>query len=219
MGRVFRTWTTPPLTVINARSPGLCQQGKERLAMLILVLFSTTEGHTQKLAHFAAARLRGYGYDVQLHDAARSGLPHPAEFDAAVLLASVHLGRYQRSFFEFARKYHDTLNAIPSAFVSVSLSAAGDNPSDLAGIRMCVNRLECNTSWHPVAVHHAGGAILFSSYGLLTKLAMKYIARRRGMSVKTSENYDLTDYTAFGTFIDDFAARAVSATQKTEAAQ
>jgi hypothetical protein len=33
---------------------------------------------------------------------------------------------------------------MPSAFVSVSLSAAG-NPSDLAGIRACADRLERDT--------------------------------------------------------------------------
>lgn len=187
--------------------------------MLILVLFSTTEGHTRKLAQFTAARLRGYGHDVRLHDAARSDLPHPAEFDGALLFASVHLGRYQRSFVEFARKYHDALNAIPSAFVSVSLSAAGDNPSDLEGIQACVDRLQRATLWRPVAVHHAGGAMLFSAYGFLTKLAMKYIARQRGKSVNTSEDYDLTEYAGLGAFIDHFAAGALSSMPQPRAAE
>jgi hypothetical protein len=80
--------------------------------MLILVLFSTTEGHTRKLTQFAAARLRGSGYEVRLHDAARPDLPDPAEFDATLLLASVHIGRYQRPFVGFARKNHNALNAV-----------------------------------------------------------------------------------------------------------
>jgi len=101
-----------------------------------------------------------------------------------------------------------------------SCSGAGDNPSDLAGIRACVDRLERETLWHLGAVHHAGGAMRFSAYGFLTKLAIRYIARRHGKSVKTSEDYDLTDYPALGTFIDRFAARALASTQKpTEAAQ
>jgi menaquinone-dependent protoporphyrinogen IX oxidase len=69
-------------------------------------------------------------------------------------------------------------------------------------------------------VHHAGGAMPFSAYGFFTKLAIRYIARRRGKNVKTSEDYDLTDYTALETFIDRFAARALTSTQKpAEAAQ
>ena len=178
--------------------------------MRILVLFSTTEGHTRKLAQFAAARLRGGGHEVHLHDAADSDLPDATGFEVAFLLASVHLGRYHYSFVEFARNNHNVLNVIPTAFVSVSLSAAGDNPSDLAGIRACVDRLEQDTLWHPGVVYHAGGAMRFSAYGFFTKLAIKYIARQRGKSVKTSEDYDLTDYTAFETFIDRFAAGAIS---------
>lgn len=188
--------------------------------MLILVLFSTTEGHTRKLAQFVAARLRGCGHEVRLHDVAHLDLPDALRFDAILLLASVHLGRYQHSFIEFVRKNHDALNLIPSAFISVSLSAAGDNPSDLAGIRACVGRLERETLWRPGAVHHAAGAMPFSAYGFFTKLAIRYIARRRGKSVRTSEDYDLTDYAALETFIDGFAAHALASTQKTaEAAQ
>jgi menaquinone-dependent protoporphyrinogen oxidase len=178
--------------------------------MLILVLFSTTEGHTRKLAQFAAARLRGCGHDVRLYDAASSDVPHPADFDAALLLASVHIGRYQRSLIEFARKYHDALNATASAFVSVSLSAAGDDPSDFAGIRACVDRMEHETAWRPRVVHHAGGALQFSAYGFFTKLVISYIARRRGKPVSVSKDHDLTDYAAFEMFIDRFLADAVS---------
>ncbi len=134
--------------------------------MLILVLFSTTEGHTRKLAQFAAARLSGRGHEVLLHDAADPDLPDPAAFDAAFLLASVHLGRYRYSFVEFARESHNALNVIPTAFVSVSLSAAGDNLSDLNGIRTC-DRLEHDTRRRPGAVYHAAGAMRFQRLRLL----------------------------------------------------
>ncbi|MGP0094118.1 MAG: flavodoxin domain-containing protein [Xanthobacteraceae bacterium] len=186
--------------------------------MRVFILFSTTEGHARTLAQVAAARLIAVGHEVRVHDAALPGEADLAGFDLALLIASVHLGRYQESFIAFGRKHHDALNAIPSAFVSVSLSAAGDNPSDLAGLRECVERLERDTLWHPVAVHHAAGAMLFSAYGFFTKLAIQFIARKRGKIVKTSQDYDLTDYPALETFIDGFAQSAVSSTRKRMAA-
>jgi menaquinone-dependent protoporphyrinogen oxidase len=100
--------------------------------MLILVLFSTAEGHTRKLAQFAAARLRGCSHEVKLHDAADFGLPDPAEFDAAFLLASVHLGRYHYSFVEFVRNNHNALNAIPTVFVSVPTASSRSLPSNIS---------------------------------------------------------------------------------------
>jgi hypothetical protein len=47
------------LTGINADLFGAGEQSEARLAMLILVVFATTQGHTRKLAQFVAARLRG----------------------------------------------------------------------------------------------------------------------------------------------------------------
>jgi menaquinone-dependent protoporphyrinogen oxidase len=186
--------------------------------MRVFILFSTTEGHARRLAQFTAARLAKLDHKVYVCDAAQTDQPDVAGFDAALLIASVHVGHYRRSFVAFARKYHDVLNAIPTAFVSVSLSAAGDNPTDLAGIRDCIERLKRDTAWHPGAVHHAAGAMLFSACGFFTKLAIKLIARKRGKVVNTSQDDDLTDYAALETFIDAFAANAVSSTRNELAA-
>jgi hypothetical protein len=41
----------------------------------------------------------------------------------------------------------------------------------------------------------------FTAYGFFAKLAIRYIARRRGKRVKTSEDHDLTDYAALETDI------------------
>ena len=132
-----------------------------------------------------------------------------ARFEAALLIASVHLGRYQASVTKFARANHVAFNAIPSGFVSVSLAAAGAEPS-YPGLCDCVERLERDTFWRPGVVHHAAGAMPFSAYGFFTKFAIKLIARRHGMLVKTSQDYDLTDYAALEAFIDRFAASAIA---------
>src|SRR3974390_2393535 len=124
--------------------------------MRILVLFASSEGHTRQLAGVAAERLKQRGHDVCLCDAGgHPDLPDPAEFEAAILMASVHVGRYQAPLVSYARKNHQALNTRPSAFVSVSLSASGHNTSDSAGLLQCVERLKGKTLWRPSAVHHA----------------------------------------------------------------
>jgi hypothetical protein len=72
---------------------GNAQLGNGKFAMRVLIVFSTTEGHTRKLAQFAAARLTSLGHQVQVHDAAQSDAPDPAGLDCALLFASVHVGR------------------------------------------------------------------------------------------------------------------------------
>lgn len=186
--------------------------------MRVFILYSTTEGHTRRLAQFAATRLTELLHEAPVHDAAQSAELGVAGFDAALLLASVHRGRFRRSFTAFARENHDALSGMPSALVSVSLSAAGREPSDMAGLRACVERLERDTLWHPVATCHVAGAMPFSRYGFFMKLVMRSIARKRGHLVDTSKDYDLTDYAAFEEFIDRFAASALAATREAMAA-
>src|ERR1700730_12487963 len=68
---------------------------------------------------------------------------------------------------------------IPSAFVSVSLSAAGPDPSYLE-LRDCVGGLERDTLWRPGVVHHAPEAMLFSAYSFFTKSALMVRPCRSG---------------------------------------
>lgn len=182
--------------------------------MRVFILFSTTHGHARRLAQFAAAHLINFDHDVQIHDAAQTAQFDLTEFDAALLIASVQIGRYRHSFVDFARKNHAALDAMANAFVSVSLAATGGNPSDRAGLQGCLERLKSQTLWHPATVYHAAGALPFSHYGFLLKLIMKFIARNHGAIVNTSRDYDFTDYVAFEKFIDDFVASANSPIQR-----
>jgi len=45
---------------------------------------------------------------------------------------------------------------------------------------------------------------------LLSRFAIKLIARRHGVLVKTPQDYELTDYAALEAFIDRFAASAIA---------
>jgi len=181
--------------------------------MRVLVVYGTTEGHTRKLAGFIGERLKGAHSGVTVADAASMAPPDPALYDAVIIAASLHVGSYQTSVVHYARHHREALNAMPSAFVSVSLSAAGDDPDDWAGLDACVRTLEAQTGWKPKRIHHAAGAILFSAYDFFRKFAMKQIARARGQKVVTTEDYDYTDYELLGAFVDSFVGEFAPATQ------
>lgn len=179
--------------------------------MRILIVYGTTEGHTRELAQFIAERLTQAHHGVAIHDASETPLPSPDGFHAVIVAASLHLGHYQRSVLHFARQHRDVLNDLPGAFISVSLAAAGDDAADWAGLKTCEREFEQETRWKPRMIHYAAGAIRFSAYDFFRKLALKYIALRRGQHVSTSEDYDYTDYEALGRFVDGFVAEAGAA--------
>jgi len=179
--------------------------------MRVLIVYGTTEGHTRDLAHDMARVLGAAGHPTAVEPAGSDlAHPDPRAYGAAVLAASLHVGRYQPPLVAYARAQHEALNAMPSAFVSVSLAAAGFNPDDWEGLEDCLRRLEHETLWTPKAVHQAAGAIRYSQYDFFKRLAIKAIVAHRGKPTNTSHDYDLTDYEALHRFVLGFVGEAAA---------
>ena len=177
--------------------------------MRVLIVYGSTEGHTRDLCHFAAQTLREAGFQAAVEPAGPdASQPDPGPYDAVILAASLHVGHYQAPLVAYAREHHEALNAKPSAFISVSLSAAGVSPHDWEGCEDCLARFEHETLWTPKAVCHAAGAIRYSQYDFFKRLALKFIAAQRGQPTVTSRDYDLTDYEALSRFVTEFARGA-----------
>lgn len=173
--------------------------------MRVLIIFGTTEGHTRELCQFAAGCLREQGHEATVEEAPAEGSGVLVDaYDAVILAASLHVGRFQGNLLRFAQAFRATLNAKPSAFISVSLSAAGENPDDWEGLEQCIARFQHETGWTPKAIHHAAGAIRYSQYDFFKRLALKHIAAKRGKKTVTSRDYDLTDYDALREFVLGF---------------
>lgn len=167
--------------------------------MRVLVVYGTSEGHTKHLCEFVQQTLKTAGHEVESVEAGPEA-PDPDPFDKVFLAASVHVGKYQTALVDYASRHHQALNSKPSAFVSVSLSAAGDNPDDWRGLSECVARFQQHTSWTPRQLHHAAGAIRYSHYGVFKRLALKFIVRMRGKPMVATRDHDLTDYEALKSF-------------------
>lgn len=182
--------------------------------MRVLIVYGTTEGHTRELAHFAAGALGDAGHVATVEEAAADpAWPDPAAYDVSFLAASLHVGRFQAPLVQYARTHHDALNHGRSAFISVSLSAAGVNLHDWEGLEQCYARFRHETLWTPKAVHHAAGAIRYSLYDFFKRLALQFIAAQRGEQTVTSRDYDFTDYDALKAFVLGFAAGALDGSQ------
>jgi len=180
--------------------------------MKILLVYGTTEGHTRKVASFISERLSEAGHSVLLQDASEVAPSlEVGAFDAILIAASVHAGRYQSSVVHFARQHLAALDARPNAFISVSLSAAGDEPEDVEGLKSCVADFLAQARWIPGRIHHVAGAFRFTAYDFFKRWAMKYIAYRKGASTDTSRDHELTDWDDLARFVDAFAADAAAA--------
>ena len=92
--------------------------------MRILIVCASTEGHTRDLCAFMQRCLTADGHEVTLVDAIPATTEvDPRDYDAALLAASLHVGRYQPALVRFAHAHRHALNSLFSAFLSVSAGA------------------------------------------------------------------------------------------------
>ncbi len=174
--------------------------------MTILILYASTEGQTRRIARHLARRLIGQGRSVALMQVADAEGLDVAGFDACILAASVHAGKYQPEMVDFARSEAQALAATRTLFLSVSLSAAGDDPEDWQGLRDIVAGFQSETGWTPGRVEHVAGAFRFSEYDFFKYWAMRWIASQKDETVDPREDREYTDWAALERAVDDWLA-------------
>lgn len=172
--------------------------------MKLLLVYGTTEGQTQKIAGFVADHLAHLGHQAEIVNAIDETTADPRKFDAVIIAASLHAGRYQSAIIHFVSKHLAALSARLNAFLSVSLAAASNDEDDVQGLEQCVIHFTQQTGWTPQRTHHVAGAFRYSSYDFLKRWAMKYIAYRRGGPTDTTRDYELTDWEDLARFTDTF---------------
>lgn len=172
----------------------------------VLVLYGTTDGHTAKIASAAAASLRGEGCQVDVINAwGILGSVHAADYDAVLVAASVHEGRFQRPVRQWVRANAAELGRRPSAFVAVCLAVLEQRPEARIEINRIVDRFLGRESWRPSMLRLVAGAVPFTRYGWLKKLVMKRICAKAGGGTDTTRDYEYTDWDDLREFTRTFA--------------
>lgn len=161
--------------------------------MKLMIVYATTEGHTRSIAEFLEKEAENKGVTVGLFDATVKP-PSPAEFDAVIIAGSIHGGKYQASIQHFVQEHHKTLNQMNSVFVSVSLTAAADEPESWKELKQQTEDFLLGTGWNPKHVEYTAGALLYTKYDYLKKFIMRMISKKAGGDTDTSKDHVYTDW-------------------------
>jgi len=163
----------------------------------ILLLYASTHGHTSKIAARIAAALEDDGASVDLHQlGANDTEPAPADYDAVILGASIHAGHHQRALVKWVEQHHSTLDRSPSAFFSVSLTAADDTEEANAATQGYLDDFVEQTDWTPNRSATFAGAVQYREYDLATRVLMRLLMRKMHHPSDASRDYDYTDWNA-----------------------
>lgn len=178
----------------------------------VLLIYGTTEGQTRTIAGHVAEWLRARGHTVTVEDAVARAAPIAArEADIVILAGSVHGGLYQAALTDLIAASRPALAAVPSAFLSVSLAAADLDPELRRETEHYAERLGRETGWRPDAVAHVAGALRYTRYDFLKRLAMRFISARHGGPVDTGQDHAFTNWQALDEFMAGFIAHAAAA--------
>jgi len=173
----------------------------------IAIVYGTRYGQTKKIAERMKEVLTAEGHIVPIVCA--DSLPPGyslSPYEGVIIGGSVIAGRHQRYLEQFVREHRDALNAMPSAFFSVSGSAAGSSDRDQSNARRVLIEFLTKTGWHPRLTAPIAGAMAFTKYGVFTRMLLKVISRRSGGPTDTSRDQELTNWDQVAQFADEFAA-------------
>jgi menaquinone-dependent protoporphyrinogen oxidase len=176
------------------------------MSMDVLIIYGTTEGQTRKISEGTATHVRRRGHHVELRDstALMSDLDLKT-FHAFIIAASVHQQYHQDTVTNFVIAHHKLLNARPSAFISVSLSAVLEGGRTEA--QRYVDHFVSVTGWRPRMTLLLGGASRFTEYDYFQEQIVKFIVMKGGGAAGT-ESREFTDWNALAGFVDGFLEAA-----------
>ncbi len=180
------------------------------------VFYATREGQTQRIAERTADALRASGIEVELKNLHNGSVDFALDsrYRAAILAASVHAGSHEPEMVSFVKRHRTELEAIPNAFLSVTLSQVGAedaarSPAErarfAADVESVIATFRRQTGWTPQRVKPVAGALLYSKYNFLIRFIMKRIARKSGVPADASRDYDFTNWADLDGFAHGFA--------------
>jgi menaquinone-dependent protoporphyrinogen oxidase len=211
------------LSALIGSRVGGASLGEDRRCLMsrILVVYGTRHGQTERIAQQIAATLEVARHEVDIRNLiSRETVPDVSGYDAVIVGGSVHEGRYEREVRRWASAHVDSLEAMPNAFYSVSLTSATRDERHDAQIEAIIERFEKQTGWRPARIEKFAGALQYSKYNWLLRRIMRGIARHESGERYTdmTHDYDLADYEQVEAFARDFARSLTRATTSTTSA-
>lgn len=160
------------------------------------VFYATTDGQTRRIAERLVRELRAHELTSDAIDVAS---PDAGSIDwsgvrGVIVGASLHMGRHQRRAYRFVGAHVADLNRLPSAFFSVSLSAASWNPEEKAEALRLAEAFPDHQGWTPAITVSVAGRLAYTRYGFFTKHLMKRIAVKGGAPADATRDYEFTNW-------------------------
>lgn len=167
----------------------------------VLLLCSSTDGHTRRICERVRAVLQGGGHVVPLVMIEDAAGVTPRDFALVVVGARIRYGKTDPRVIAYASEHADRLNAMPSAYFSVNIVArkpGKDRPATNPYVRRFLRRV----AWRPRWVEVFAGRLDYPRYGVCDRLIIRFIMLLTGGPTAPDTVMEFTDWKR----VDAFAA-------------
>ena len=166
--------------------------------MKTLILYSSHDGQTKKIAQFIAEKMGDVAEVMPLRAESAVDFQH---FSQVVIGASIRYGHFNRHLYQFIEKYSQQLNQLPTAFFAVNLTARKpdkNTPETNAYTRKFLLR----SKWKPTIARVFAGGLYYPRYSFFDRLMIQFIMRITGGETDVTKEIEYTDWQAVNKFAE-----------------
>ncbi len=165
----------------------------------ILIVYSTTDGHTQRICKRIKQLLEKKGHKIALATITDQPDFDPEVFDKIVIGASVRYGRHRPAVFDFIRRNREKLDSVPNAFFSVNVVARKPE-KNRPETNPYVQKFLKQISWRPQNTAVFAGKINYPIYPFWDRQIIRLIMWMTGGPTDPEAVVEFTDWTK----VDEF---------------
>ena len=165
----------------------------------ILILYSTTDGHTRKICERLRQVIEQQAHQVTVVSVKDEPLVDLRSFDKIVIGASIRYGKHNPLIYQFIKRHAQLLDARPNAFFTVNIVARKpekNRPETNPYMRQFLT----NTSWRPRELAVFAGKIDYPLYGFLDRFMIRLIMFMTNGPTDSKAVIEFTDWQQVETF-------------------
>ena len=159
----------------------------------VLILYSTTDGHTVEICKRLRSVIEENGDSVELVNLVDGPQLDEFEFDKIVIGASIRYGKHQKTVYEFIRNNRATLEQYPNALFSVNVVARKpekNTPETNPYLQKFLRQID----WQPQNLGVFAGKIVYPALGLFDRTMIRFIMWMTKGPTDPTGTYEFTDW-------------------------
>jgi menaquinone-dependent protoporphyrinogen oxidase len=159
----------------------------------VLILYSTTDGHTVEICRRLKSVIEGTGDSVEMANLADHPQLADFEFDKIVLGASIRYGKHQKTVYEFIRNNREALEKQPNALFSVNVVARKpekNTPETNPYLQKFLGQID----WKPQNLAVFAGKLVYPDLGAFDRTMIRFIMWMTKGPTDPTGTYEFTDW-------------------------